>query len=292
MACARYYAILMSRAALQQRISLVVTRRLTRVLRALGLREPALRARKRLTRSLRHALEARGLDRLSRPALHDIERKLDAAIARDGGFYVEAGANDGFTQSNTYWLERFRAWRGILIEPMPTLLEECRRERPDATVVQAALVPGDHEPATVRMQFGDLMSSVHGAHGDSAAERRWVEPGLAVGWRDPYEVDVPARTLSSILEEHGAPEVDLLSLDVEGFEPQALRGLDLDRHAPRWIAVEAHDLDAGRKAIEEVLGDRYVLETKLSPLDLLYRRRDLSSSSSSGTARSATSNTA
>jgi FkbM family methyltransferase len=257
------------------RVHLATMRRVTAVLRMLGLRERVIYARRSLGRARRQRAEARGHDRLSRPALHDLDRKLDALIDRGGGFFVEAGANDGFTQSNTYWLERFRGWRGILIEPMPTYLEECRRERPDATVVHAALVPRGHGADTIRMQFGDLMSSVHGAHGDAAEELRWVEPGLVLGWRETYEVDVPARTLSDILDEHGAPEVDLLSLDVEGFEPQALRGLDLERHAPRWIVVEAHDLDLGRAAIEEVLGEAYVLEAQLSPLDLLYRRRDV-----------------
>ncbi len=68
--------------------------------------------------------------------------------------------------------------------------------------------------------------------------------------------------------------VDLLSLDVEGFEPQALAGLDLDRHAPRFILVEIHDIDSGRRPIEAVLGDRYVAVEQLSPLDLLYARAD------------------
>jgi FkbM family methyltransferase len=255
-------------------------RRVTRALKALRLREAVIRARKDLNRARRRRAERRGSDRLSRPALHDLERKLDAALDRDGGFFVEAGANDGFTQSNTYWLERFRGWRGILVEPMPVYVEECRRERPGTPVVHAALVPANHEGETVRMHFGDLMSTVEGAHGDEAAERDWVAPGLVLGWRDAYEAEVPARTLSSILDEHGAPEVDLLSLDVEGFEPQALRGLDLDRHAPRWIVVEAHDLDDGRAAIEEVIGERYILEDQLSPLDLLYRRRDVASARS------------
>jgi FkbM family methyltransferase len=282
----------MPRPAIQQRVSLMVTRRVTRLLLLLGLRDPAFRARKRVARARRRRLEARGSDRLSHPALHGMDRKLNAAIDRDGGFYVEAGANDGFTQSNTYWLERFRGWSGVLIEPMPTLLEECRRERPQAVLVHAALVARDYPDTTVRMRYGDLMSSVEGVLGDAEAEGSWVESGLAVGWSDAYEAEVPARTLSSILDEQGAPEVDLLSLDVEGFEPQALRGLDFDRHAPRWIAIEAHDMDAGRRAIEEVLGDRYVLEAELSPLDLLYRRRDVSSSSSSGTARTTMSSTA
>jgi FkbM family methyltransferase len=260
----------------RHRAHLALMGRLTALLQMLGLRDAAIRARKSRARARRHRAEAGGSDRLSRPALHDMERKLDAAIDQEGGFFVEAGANDGFTQSNTYWLERFRGWRGILVEPMPTYLDECRLERPDAQLVHAALVPAGYEKAAIRMHFGDLFSSVHGAHGDADDERRWVQSGLVLGWRDPYETEVPARALSSILDEYDAPEVDLLSLDVEGFEPQALRGLDLERHAPRWLLVEVHDLEAGRPAIEEVLGERYVLQARVSPLDLLYRRRDVS----------------
>jgi FkbM family methyltransferase len=261
----------------RRRVRASLTRFRTRILRVLGLREAVLRSRKRRERARRRRVEAAGLDHLSRPALHDMDRKLDAAINREGGFFVEAGANDGFTQSNTYWLERFRGWRGILVEPIPEYVHECRIERPDATVVHAALVPPDYPGDAVRMQFGDLLSTVHGAHGDSAAEREWVAPGLVLGWHDAYEVDVPARTLSSILDEHDTPEIDLLSLDVEGFETQALRGLDLNRHAPRWIVVEAHDIERGRSAIEAILGDRYRLESQITPLDLLYRRGDVPS---------------
>jgi hypothetical protein len=85
---------------------------------------------------------------------------------------------------------------------------------------------------------------------------------------------VPARTLSSLLDEMDAPEVDLLSLDVEGHEPQALRGLDLDRHAPRFVLVEIHDMATGREPIEAILGHRYVAVEQLSPVDMLYARRD------------------
>lgn len=259
---------------IKHRAHVSTVRARNRVLAVLGLRETVIRARKSLARARRRRAEARGSDALSRPALHDMERKIDAAIDRDGGFFLEAGANDGFTQSNTYWLERFRGWRGILVEPMPTYYEECRAERPDATIVRAALMPEEADGQTVRMQFGDLMSSVHGAHGTATADER-VKAGLVLGWRDAYEADVPARTLSSILDEHGAPEVDLLSLDIEGFEPQALQGLDLARHAPRWIAIEVHDLGAGREAVEAVIGSHYEMDRQLSPLDLLYRRRDL-----------------
>ena len=200
-----------------------------------------------------------------------MDMALDGILDRDGGFFVEAGANDGFTQSNTYWLSRFRGWRGLLVEPMQELYEECVVERPESTVRRAALVPHGYGKSTIRMKFGDLMSSV----AEGPVDEDMLALGVSQGWRDIYEAEVPAATLSELLEEIEAPEIDLLSLDVEGFEPQVLAGLDLDRWPPRWILVEVHDFASGRPPIEAVLGERYVLDRELSPLDLLYRRSDV-----------------
>ena len=249
-----------------------VTRALTRSLRLLRIRDPLMRWGLRRRRSRRLAAEARGDDRLSRPALHDLDQKLNAIIDRDGGFFVEAGAHDGFTQSNTYWLERFRGWRGLLVEPMAALAAEARLSRPAATVIECALVSADDPRKRLSMRFGDLMSIVDGSRDPS-----WPGLGTAPGWRDPHEVEVDARTLSSLLDEIGAPEVDLLSLDVEGFEAQALRGLDLERHAPRYVLVELHDRDDDKPPVDAALAGRYVEHGWLSPLDLLYVRRDLAS---------------
>ena len=104
---------------LRLRTQFRITRRLTAVLRLLGLRESVIRARGSLLRARRRAFERRGSARYSTPALHDMDRQLDRIIDQDGGVFVEAGGYDGFTQSNTYYLERFRAWSGVLVEPMP-----------------------------------------------------------------------------------------------------------------------------------------------------------------------------
>jgi FkbM family methyltransferase len=238
------------------------------------MREAAIRARYALMRGLRRGFELAGSSRFSHPALHEMDRKLDAILDRDGGFFVEAGGHDGYTQSNTYYLERFRGWRGMLVEPMVEMASEARRNRPQSTVFQCALVPLDHGDTKVEMEFGDLFSTVRveGAEDGGA----WVNGGLVLGWRDRRTEHVPARALSDLLDELDVSEIDLLSLDVEGYEPQALSGLDLSRHAPAWMLVEMHDLEVGRKAIGEILGDRYVEHDLLSPLDVLYRRSDVS----------------
>lgn len=199
-----------------------------------------------------------------------MDGKLDAIIDRDGGFFIEAGGHDGYTQSNTYYLERFRGWRGILVEPMREMAAEARRNRPGAQVLQCALVAPDSDAEEIEMEFGDLFTNVRGSRGE---DDDWVQ-GLVLGWRDHRVERVPARTLSGLLDDAGIGEVDLLSLDVEGYEDQALRGLDLARHAPAWIVVEMHDLNTGRAKIGAVLGARYVEHELLSPLDVLYRRVD------------------
>jgi FkbM family methyltransferase len=254
----------------RRRVRVTGTQLLTRALRTLGLRDQIRESRAARRRRRRTAAEALGDDRLSRPALHDLDSKLDAIIARERGFFVEAGAHDGFTQSNTYYLERFRGWRGVLVEPIPEQAAAARLSRPDATVVQCALASPADAGCEVRMGFGDLMSIVIGAK-----DRDWTSNGTMLGWYDPYEIEVEARTLSSVLDEVRAPEIDLLSLDIEGCEAAALRGLDLDRHAPRYILVEIHDRVADRPSIDHALGDRYVAHSWLSPIDLLYVRTDV-----------------
>ena len=222
----------------------------------------------------RRAHEFVGSARYSRPALDQLDLKLERHLDFDGGFFVEAGAHDGYAQSNTYYLERFRGWSGVLVEGIPALAALCRRNRPRSTVVQAALVAQAQPGDTVRMHFGGLMSAVAGALGSAEATAAHVRQGVAVQeLPGTYEIAVPARTLSDVLDE-AAPgrEVDLLSLDVEGLEAAVLRGLDLRRHAPRFICVEARD----RAEIEALLAPRYRLREVLvdhgARCDLLFAR--------------------
>jgi FkbM family methyltransferase len=229
------------------------------------------RARRAQRRRHRRRLEARGDFSQSYPALHDLDRQLEALLPAEG-FFVEAGGNDGYLQSNTYALERRGGWRGILVEPEPELARECALERRASTVVRAALVAADYPEPEVRLRYGGAMTLVVGARHDDA---EWVAAAHAMGQEAPaHEFTAPARTLSSILDEEGAPEVDLLSLDIEGYEPQALAGLDLERHAPGHILVEMRDPEVDSAPIEAVLGDRYRRARALSPYDFLYERAD------------------
>lgn len=189
------------------------------------------------------------------------------------GFFVEAGAADGLSESTSLRLERERGWHGLLVEPVPELHAACRRNRPGARVVHGALVPADFGGATVPVRTAGLMSLVPGARGSAQADEAHLELARYLGAGPSERVEVPARTLSGLLDEIGSPPVDLLSLDLEGYEPQALRGLDLERHRPAHVLVEVLEPEPGRRRVEAVLGRSYELLAMLTGRDALYRVR-------------------
>jgi FkbM family methyltransferase len=226
------------------------------------------RRRKRLVRARNRLFERLGSERFAKPANLGLEDALLPFLPDRPGVFFEAGANDGYTQSNTYWLERCRGWSGVLVEGIPELAEECRADRPRSRTFQCALVPPELSGTTVSMRFGDTVSLVEGAKGSPEADIEHVEffSGSA-----GYEVDVPARTISEVLDEAGTPHVDVFFLDIEGYELPALQGMDFDRHRPGLMVLEALDRDALAELDAFMAGVGYERVTRLAADDYVYR---------------------
>jgi FkbM family methyltransferase len=214
-------------------------------------------------------------------ALDDLDRQVLRHLPDRPGVFVEAGAHDGLTQSNTAMLEFSFGWTGLLIEPIPELAARCRVNRPGAMVEQAALVASDYGHSSIRMTYCNRSSIVEGGRGSPARDAAWLETCLRIpDQRDveTYEVTVPARTLSSILDRRGISEIDFMSLDLEGYEAAALGGLELERHRPTILLVE---ISNEREDVERALRPWYQAVAELSDhrssqppwYDVLYRAR-------------------
>ncbi len=208
-----------------------------------------------------------------RPALDNLDRKLEKYINYSGGFFIEVGANDGYSQSKTYFLEKKRGWRGILIEGIPCLSDKCKKERTKSIVYNCALVSNDFLHSTVTMHYAHLMSLVDGAlfRGEKDQQKR-IKAGLQVQRiDDTYSIEVPARTLESILDENeNLPEIDFFSLAVEGFELQVLKGLNMSKYTPKYILVGPLSFDE----VNSFLLGHYDFVGQLSRRDYLYKVKE------------------
>ncbi|KAG0721967.1 hypothetical protein GWK47_045354 [Chionoecetes opilio] len=152
------------------------------------------------------------------------------ACVRRGGFFVEAGALDGESMSNSLWLERQRGWTGLLVEADTTAFTALTHKRRRAWAANVCLAPNpfpakmlfsqsSHAPGPLSKPLGFKMRAMNGL-------AQYVpERSLDDSWFKRVQC-VP---LQSLLVALGVTQVDLLVLDVEGAERAILDHLDLDR---------------------------------------------------------------
>lgn len=157
-----------------------------------------------------------------------LQEKLNKIINKTGGFFVELGANDGLFQSNTSFFEKEMKWSGLLIEPSLKGYELCKINRPNSICLNYACVSNEYKKDYILGDFknNNPMASIEGMRGG----------------KGPF-VKVKTSTLEQILDEKNILEIDFLSLDTEGYELEILKGLNLEKHRPKYMLIEIYNSD-------------------------------------------------
>ncbi|MFA5000619.1 MAG: FkbM family methyltransferase [Candidatus Paceibacterota bacterium] len=212
-----------------------------------------------------------GDEKFSKPYLgHD---KLLKYINKKGGFFVVGGGNDGYFQDPTYYLERFLGWTGIIIEPTRAS-RYCQINRPRSIIVKKALVSCDFLKPVLTLIDCNAMTIVKD---DSFDYLDWVRAGEKAQKITAREITVPTSTLDSLLDEyflsHKMRTIDLLTLDIEGYELEALRGLSFRKYKPNFLLIEIHS-EKRQKKIGSFLDYNYQLITIINGVDYLYQAKE------------------
>ena len=154
---------------------------------------------------------------------------------KTGGFFLELGAADGFSESNTYVLEKRYHWRGICIEPHPVLFDKLvNKYRRSCICVPCAV---DAAPGSVEFVLAGQTSGLILDEWDNSPARR---PALIEAARQEGRVrTVDAFPLADILQKFNAPKaIDYFSFDVEGLETRILRDFPFDRYVFLALTIE------------------------------------------------------
>ena len=211
--------------------------------------------------------------KFSKFAPNDIDRKLSKYLNYDSGYFVELGANDGFTESNTLYLEIKKNWRGVLIEPLPNQFLECcyYRSKPGNHLFCNAAVNNEFKDKYVKMIYANLMSISDNLPSDLENKESHIVKGRAHLPNNNYifSFGSEAKTLTEILDEAHAPkEIDFLSLDVEGAELAVLSGVNFEKYKFKYMLIECRDKEKVKFFLSEF---GYKLIDSLSHHDYLFK---------------------
>jgi FkbM family methyltransferase len=164
-----------------------------------------------------------------------VRRKFEGI---DRGFYVDIGAHHPARFSNTLAFYR-RGWSGINIDPNPSGIGLFQRARPND--INLCVGIADTQGILLFHEFDEPALST-------------FDPELADGlaqntaYRLLERREVQVQPLADILQEH-LPEnqgIDLMTVDVEGFDLRVLKSNDWTRFRARCLLVEARDFDLAR----------------------------------------------
>ena len=151
------------------------------------------------------------------------------------GFFIEMGSFDGDSYSNTCFLADL-GWDGIYIEPVPEFAKKCENRHQGNKVKILNIGVGDKKEEVSINVSGEL-STIDQNTMENFKKMDWAKDIISTNF-----LNVKINTLNNILTEYKVKKkIDLLVIDVEGYELRVLLGFDIRKWLPKMVIIELHD---------------------------------------------------
>lgn len=151
------------------------------------------------------------------------------------GYFVEAGAGDGFCDSSCYILEREFGWRGLCVEPNDSLFAELVKSRPRSVHENVCLTGTSRMVCYVAAELGGLHPHLSGIRENLLTFKQRGGQIVAKG----REISKTGTPLADLLRKHGAPSmIDYAALDLEGSELEVLSSFPFSEYHFRALSME------------------------------------------------------
>lgn len=169
------------------------------------------------------------------------------------GFYIDVGAHHPFALSNTA-LFHMQGWNGINVEPSRSNFLSFKRMRPNAINLNVAIHNTKKEVVLHTFKGGRVNTIVDSIAEHQKQNKEFVE-----------STTVSAMSLNELCEEYLPPNtaIDLLSLDIEGYDFEAIDAFDLSKYKPKVMCIENHGFNflelSESRLVKKVLSEGYCI---------------------------------
>jgi FkbM family methyltransferase len=184
-----------------------------------------------------------------------------------GGVFVDIGAHDGKSLSNTYFYEKILKWTGLCIEPLPKVFKQLKENRSCILIEGAAWKEDTTKQFRIVEGYPEMLSGFIDTYPDAHQKRIADEIALMGG--SSIDVDIKCFNVTRLLLEHKLTEIDFLSIDVEGSELDILESIDYEKIKINVILAENNYNDSRLASFLETKG--YELAGRISIDDVFVK---------------------
>ncbi|WMN11934.1 FkbM family methyltransferase [Marivirga salinae] len=177
----------------------------------------------------------------------------------DRPFVIQVGANDGINHDPIHKYVKRDKWRGLLIEPQPDVFRHqlFPLYMRDEGVYMENIAISDkislmdmYKISFTRERWATGLTTFHKPTLQDKVDRGDIDiiakrKGIKVpASREEYidEVKVESKTFDFLRAKYQIQEVDVLQIDVEGFDFEVIKLYDLNQHKPKVIVFESRHL--------------------------------------------------
>jgi len=174
---------------------------------------------------------------------------LDRSAYTENGFFVDIGASDGITASNTFILEKFYKWRGICVDPNPAFQQSLMNCRDNFV---STLCVYNETGKILPFKFCVDENQFYGWNFRSGLEKHLGTIDTDID-KSFMTINVLSITLNDLLALYQAPtDINYISIDTEGSEYEILKTFDFKKYNVKCFTIE-HEFTSNRQLIHDLM---------------------------------------
>lgn len=152
------------------------------------------------------------------------------------GIFIDVGAYDGITYSNSLYFESELNWTGVCIEPNPVAFKKLKENRKSININAGISNIEQILPFYRVSGYAEMLSGFKDFLHKDHIDRIYNDIQNHGGKMDV--IDVKSMKLSNVIKENNLFDIDYLSIDVEGNELNVLKSIDFDKCNIHYISAE------------------------------------------------------
>lgn len=154
---------------------------------------------------------------------------------KKNGFFIEIGAHDGISISNSIFFEKYRSWKGICIEPNPIVYDKLIKNRRSVNLNVCIGNSNETVKFTQIVGYSEMLSGVTSKYDERHLNR--INNEISQRGGEVKSIYVQMVKLEDIkdIEEN---KIDFVSIDTEGNEFDIVKSIDFEKIYVKVLVIE------------------------------------------------------